>query len=153
QEQQRQLFQPYRQLGTKPGSGLGLVITRKLAELMGGNVSVDSTAGQGATFSANLQLGRQPEPAQAQAFDAVRGCRAWVCEPHTTARLALLHSFEYWGMDVREFGSAVELREAAGRASGARPDIVVVGLSEIDADHEVQAVGEPVLPALRAMGA
>ncbi|HZP13020.1 MAG TPA: ATP-binding protein [Nevskiaceae bacterium] len=151
-DQQRQLFQPYRQLGTKPGSGLGLVITRKLAELMGGNVTVESAQGQGATFSANLLLGRQPEPPQAQAFDRLRNSRVWVCEPHTTARLALLHSFEYWGMDVRELGSIAELREAAGRAGASRPDVVVVGMSRAEAEQELQPVGDPVLPALQRMG-
>src|SRR5581483_3568096 len=151
-DQQRQLFQPYRQLGTKPGSGLGLVITRKLAELMGGNVTVESAQGQGATFSANLSLGRQPEPPQAEMFDRLRNCRVWVCEPHTTARLALLHSFEYWGMDVRELGSIAELREAAGRAGASRPDVVVVGMSRAEAEQELQALGDPVLPALQRMG-
>jgi two-component system sensor histidine kinase BarA len=109
-------------------------------------------AGQGSTFSASLQLGRQPEPAQAQAFDALRSCRAWVCEPHTTARLALLHSFEYWGMDVRELGSVGELRDAAGRAGASRPDIVVVGLSHADAERELVAKGDSVLRALDKMG-
>jgi two-component system sensor histidine kinase BarA len=152
-EQQRQLFQPYRQLTTKPGSGLGLVITRKLAELMGGNVSVESSTGQGATFSATVVLGRQPEPPQAPAFDALRGCRAWVCEPHTTARLALLHSFEYWGMDVREFGSAAELREAAGRHNNATsPDVIVVGLSRAEAEQEAAGEGRSLLPALKQLG-
>lgn len=46
------------------GTGLGLVICRKLAELMGGSVSVDSEYGQGSTFFAQLKL----EPISEAAF-------------------------------------------------------------------------------------
>ena len=150
-EQQRLLFQPYRQLGTKPGSGLGLVITRKLTELMGGAVSVESSPGQGATFSASLSLGRQPELPQALAYDDLRGCRVWVCEPHTTARLALLHSLEYWGMEVRELASAEELYAAARRSAAARPDLVVLGMSAAEAEQQAQGASPPLLAELQRL--
>ena len=150
-EQQRQLFQPYRQLGTKPGSGLGLVVTRKLTELMGGSVSVESSPGQGATFSASLSLGRQAEQPHAPVYDDLRGSRVWICEPHTTARLALLHSLEYWGMEVRELGSAAELHAAVQRSAAARPDLVVLGLSAADAEQQAQGASPPLLPELRRL--
>jgi two-component system sensor histidine kinase BarA len=156
-EQQRQLFQPYRQVGSKSGSGgsgLGLVITRRLAELMGGGVTVESAPGQGATFSASLVLARQPEPPSAAFHDDLRGYRVWVYEPHTTARLALLHSFEYWGMEVRELGSLAEVRDAAQRAGAPRPDLVVLGLSAAEAGQLAQAQSQAgsALPALSKLG-
>jgi signal transduction histidine kinase len=47
------------------GTGLGLSITRKLLERLGGSVSVQSTYGEGSTFSVYLPLrvpfGREPE--------------------------------------------------------------------------------------------
>jgi two-component system sensor histidine kinase BarA len=146
-EQQRQLFQPYRQLvqagesgasSAQPGSGLGLVITRKLCELMDGSVSLESAPGQGASFSASLVLARQPEPALAQSPDQLRNRSVWLCEPHTTVRLALLHSFEYWGMEVREFSGLNELRDAVARNKLARPDMVVLGVTAVDAEVQAQ---------------
>lgn len=60
------LFEPFhrgRNVGDITGSGLGLVIVRKGAELHGGRVTVDSREGAGTTFELHLPVFREPDPA------------------------------------------------------------------------------------------
>ena len=58
--QQTELFQPFNRLGRETsqteGTGIGLVISRRLAELMGGDLHVESQAGHGCTFVFTLPL-------------------------------------------------------------------------------------------------
>ena len=63
QEQQARLFQSFEQADNSSarqygGAGLGLAINKRLAELMGGRVGVDSRPGQGSTFWLTVCLGR-----------------------------------------------------------------------------------------------
>lgn len=59
-ERQHALFQPFQragqETGTIEGTGIGLVITKRLAELMGGAVGFESTYGEGSTFWADIPV-------------------------------------------------------------------------------------------------
>ena len=66
-DQQDKIFQPFHRAGQETGpiqgTGIGLAITRRLAELMGGRVAFESTPGQGSRFWIDLPIHADPSDA------------------------------------------------------------------------------------------
>ena len=91
-EQLSQLFQSFHQADTSTtrrygGTGLGLVISKQLAELMGGGVGVESRPGEGSTFWFTARLAKgahllQPtvEAVQPDVLDSIRGASILLVE-------------------------------------------------------------------------
>jgi signal transduction histidine kinase/ActR/RegA family two-component response regulator len=59
-EDQARIFDEFIQVEHVKGTGLGLPLCKKLATLLGGSITVESTPGEGATFSVMLPLQYQP---------------------------------------------------------------------------------------------
>ena len=59
-EQQQLVFEKFERLGRSGdgGSGLGLYISRRIARAMGGDISINSTPGEGARFTLSVPAGK-----------------------------------------------------------------------------------------------
>ena len=114
-ETQRKLFQPFVQADTSTtrcygGTGLGLVICKRLVHLMGGEIGLRSVPGAGSTFwfSVELAAARTPAPREPEAPVALAGRRALIVDDTAANRKLLEQLCRRWGMPARSAASAAE---------------------------------------------
>ncbi|HEU5069051.1 MAG TPA: response regulator [Verrucomicrobiae bacterium] len=133
-DKQSRLFKSFQQVDASTtrqygGTGLGLAICKRLAELMGGSIWVESDTGKGATFhftilanaaSSTLQPHwQQPQP-------QLSGKRVLIVEDSATLQRIIRHRLTQWGMNAE---SATNHREAlAALSSGNEFEVAVIDL-------------------------
>jgi PAS domain S-box-containing protein len=162
------IFEEFEQAGPETasrfgGTGLGLAISRRLVELHGGRLEVQSEVGVGSTFSFELRLPLgQPTAlatarAQADVGQPLAGLRALVAEDNEVNIFVLGRFLELWGVQ-HEF--VRDGRSAAERARQGEFDFVLLDLRmpEMDGFEAAAALREAQAsarhrPAVIAMSA
>jgi len=141
-EQIGKLFQSFQQADTSTsrkygGTGLGLAISKQLANLMHGDVGVESEPGKGSTFWFTARLGKtQEQPKPRILASDVRGRRVLVVDDHDMARAVLEDMLGNMGFQVVQAAGGTQALAAieAARARGEAFDIVFLDWRMPDMD-------------------
>ena len=116
-DKQDSLFQTFSQAGSSTtrkfgGTGLGLAISRKLANLMGGDLTFTSQEGKGSTFTATAVLGRGMAGAEEKTLPLPVSGKVLVVDDNAMARDTLVHVLTGLGLVplvVESCASALEM--------------------------------------------
>jgi signal transduction histidine kinase/DNA-binding response OmpR family regulator len=134
-----EVFKPFvqveaRQTAEKEGTGIGLTIVKRLTELMGGSLTVESTVGRGTTFhlrftevpvSGLSPVGDHAEPGGAVDFNDFAPATLLVVDDNPTNRTLMAGIFEKTHHEVHFANNG---QEALACLEKARPDVVLLDI-------------------------
>ena len=163
-EVRTKLFQPFSQGDTSTsrrfgGTGLGLVISKKLVELMRGEIGVTGAPGHGSLFWFTLELKKQPQsspaPDSTLAPGSLAGGRALIVDDNATSRKVLHYQLDGWRMRLGEDASSGEKALEALRAQttlddpyrAAILDLQMPGIDGLELARRVK--GDPMIRATK----
>ena len=139
-DRQNRLFKSFQQVDASTtrhygGTGLGLAICKRLAELMGGKIWVESDSAKGATFHftilASAASATSP-PSWQSAQPQLTGKRLLLVEDNATNRRIIKHRAEQWGMVVEQ---AINSRDGLRLLAQSAPfDAAILDLQLPDMD-------------------
>ncbi|WP_374668483.1 response regulator [Ramlibacter sp.] len=133
-ERKASLFEAFMQVDASTtrkygGTGLGLAICKRLVELMGGEIGVESELGHGSTFwftihAPTTELAQSFSPADAGRLKAIR---VLIVDDHATNVRVLTRQLQLWGMEVHAAESGPQALDWL-EGSPSLPDVIVTDM-------------------------
>jgi len=158
EDAQSRLFRSFTQVDASTtrrfgGTGLGLAISRRLTELMGGRIWVESEVGRGSRFHFTVRMAEVPprrRPERPAALPVVTGRRLLIVDDNESSRRTLTASALSWGMQptaVAGGQEALSLLDAGERFDACISDMMMPGMDGVALARAVrQRVGADAMP-------
>jgi CheY-like chemotaxis protein/HPt (histidine-containing phosphotransfer) domain-containing protein len=147
-DRQSRLFESFSQVDASTtrrygGTGLGLAISKRLCELMGGTIWVESQVGNGSTFHFTVQAEQAPglAPADRQGAPQLHGRRLLIVVDNATNRRILVRHAESWGMLARDTASPAQALEWIRRGDPFDLAILDMQMPEMDGIRLAEEIG------------
>jgi PAS domain S-box-containing protein len=156
-ERMERLFQSFSQVDASTtrkygGTGLGLAISKRLCELMGGRIWVESQIDRGSTFFFTISAAAtlpQPVPQPSTAPAHLDGRRILIVDDSETNRRILVHQTQHWGMTAAAVASG---REALAWIGAGHPvDVAILDMQMPEIDGLMLATAIHDLPPTRRL--
>ena len=153
-EKQQKIFDPFSQADLSTtrkygGTGLGLTISARLVEMMGGRIWVESTVGKGSSFHFTVRFGLQKGPSVPKIPaepEFLRDLRVLVVDDNATNRRILEEMLRDWGMRpaTADSGRMALQKMAEARQSGDPFHLFLLdaGMPDMDGFELVERIKE-----------
>ena len=137
------------------GSGLGLAIAKRLTELMGGQITVESEVGKGSKFSFSAKFGLAPRilsPAS-EVLRSLTGYRVLVVDDNQINRLIVREMMAHCGAEIDEAESGEKALEAVIKSVGHPYEIILLdmrmpGIDGLEVAQRIRALHLPIEPII-----
>jgi CheY-like chemotaxis protein len=156
-DQQAKLFQSFSQADSSitrkfGGTGLGLTISKRLVNMMGGDIRVESKSGKGTTFcfTANFGLGKETEKKHYVPSQDLRGLKVLVVDDSATSRGIIENILKSFSFDIYLAPSGEEALEEIEWADQNRPfDLVLMdwkmaGMDGLETREEIMRQADDI---------
>ena len=135
--QQKSLFKAFSQvdnsLSRQPGgTGLGLVITKRLVEQMHGDIGLNSAVNEGSEFWLTIRLKKSSQASDDLPIQPLKGIRVALCEPQQLSRQALVHCLQDLGLEINQYPDLSALESALDMPDGQDIRLVLLGSPALD---------------------
>jgi two-component system, sensor histidine kinase and response regulator len=151
QNRMDRLFQSFSQVDSSTtrkfgGTGLGLTISKQLAELMGGKIGVESEEGKGSTFWFTAVLDKQPEGKGKRIVvpEDIRGKRIMIVDDNATNRYVLKEQLKSWECRYEEASSGAQALEELRHAVIGKDQFEIAIIDMQMPGIEVETLGKKI---------